>query len=285
MYQRILGDIMLALGLVYGAVLLRAAFRQREEVRRHRGSIPALAAMETGVFFCASTGISDFLIHTLLIKHFRLIDDEKRLPGTLVGCCLLPGAIFAWTLLRVENPVDLTTLIVCGVCVMAGALTGSRLVGRLRGEAVGRIMRLALIASLLVLMGKIILSAGRTGTALALSGGKLYAAAALCFFSGAVNMFGIPMKPTWTATFLLLGLSPLAALTMVQVLGELSPLAGGLEVVRSGNYQRKLVPCGVVFGSLGAAAGAALAVSLPPAVLNGLLLAVMLLAIAAMFRK
>ena len=206
---------MLALGLVYGAVLLRAAFRQREEVRRHRGSVPALAAMETGVFFCASTGISDFLIHTLLIKHFRLIDDEKRLPGTLVGCCLLPGAIFAWTLLRVENPVDLTTLIVCGVCVMAGALTGSRLVGRLRGEAVGRIMRLALIASLLVLMGKIILSAGRTGTALALSGGRLYAAAALCFISGAVNMFGIPMKPTWTATFLLLGLSPLAAVMAI----------------------------------------------------------------------
>ena len=285
MYQRFLGDIMLALGLVYGVVLLRAAFRQREAVRQARGSPAALAVMEAAVFFCASTGISDFLIHTLLVKRLRLIDDDKQLPGTLIACCLVPGAIFSWTLLRMESPVDIVTLAVCGACVMAGALVGTRVTDRLPGAIIVKVMRVALIASFVILVGKIVLSSGESGTAMGLSGIRLCVAGVLCFATALINMFGIPMKPTWTALFLILGLSPLAVLTLVLVLGELSPLAGGLEVVRSGNYQRKMAPCGVIFGSLGALLGTLLAISLPAAVLNGLLLAVMLLAIASMFRK
>lgn len=285
MYQRILGDSMLAVGLIYGAALLISAFRNREAVRAERGSLAALAAMEIPVFFCASMGISDYLIHTLLIKRLNLVSDDRHLPGTLVACCLLPGAIFAWTLLRVENPVDIVTLAVCGACVMVGALAGTQVTGRLSGALIGRIMRIALIVSFLVLVGKIALSSGETGTAMGLSGPRLYIAGVLCFLTALINMFGIPMKPTWTALFLILGLSPLAVLTMVLVLGELSPLAGGLGVVRSGNYQKKMAPCGVIFGSMGAILGTLLAVSLPAIVLNGVLLAVMLLAIASMFRK
>ncbi len=285
MYQRILGDSMLAVGLIYGAALLISAFRNREAVRAERGSLAALAAMEIPVFFCASMGISDYLIHTLLIRRLNLVSDDRHLPGTLVACCLLPGAIFAWTLLRVENPVDIVTLAVCGACVMAGALAGTQVTGRLSGALIGRIMRIALIVSFLVLVGKIALSSGETGTAMGLSGPRLYIAGVLCFLTALINMFGIPMKPTWTALFLILGMSPLATLTMVLVLGALCPLSGGVEVIRRGNFSRPMAVCAVTGGSAGAVLGAVLAVSLPAAALNIILLAVMLLAIITMFRR
>ncbi len=110
-------------------------------------------------------------------------------------------------------------------------------------------------------------------------------AAVVCFASGLLNMFGIPMKPTWTALFLILGLSPLATLTIVLVMGALSPISGGAEVVRRGNYSRPMAVCAVTGGSVGAVLGTVLAVSLPATLLNIILLAVMLLAIITMFRR
>ena len=130
-----------------------------------------------------------------------------------------------------------------------------------------------------------ILSAGRTGTATGLVPWQLCLAAAVCFGTALLNMFGVPMKPTWTALFLILGLSPLATLTMVLVLGALCPLSGGAEVVRRRNYSQKMAVCAVSGGAVGAVLGTVFAVSIPAMALNVILLAVMLLAIIAMFKK
>ena len=281
--QRILGAVILAAGVLYGAAILHGAYRERESLR----SGPALgliAALEAAVYFCASMGVSDFLLNTMIAQRLRLTND-KTLPGTVVACCLTPGAVTAFFLLRSENPVDLLTVVLCGAMVMAGSMTGSRLVSRFAPRVVETVRRTALIVSLLVLIGKIIISAGRTGEAMGLSSWKLAVAAVVCFAAGALNMFGIPMKPTWTAMFLAFGMSPLATLTTVLVLGALSPFSGGLEVVRRGNYNRKMASCGVLAGSVGVILGVLLAVSLPAALLNVLLIVVMLLAIITAFRR
>ncbi len=284
MGQRILGAAILAVGILYGVIILINASHDREQLKAGKGNLPLLAALEATVFFCASMGISDFLLNTLAAKKLRLTDD-KTLPGTLVACGLTPGAVIAFSLLRSDNPADLLTLVLCGALVMLGSAAGSRLVSRIDGKMVKTVMKTALVVSFLILIVKMIVSAGRTGEAIGLASWRLAVAAVICFASGLLNMFGIPMKPTWTALFLILGLSPLATLTMVLVLGALCPLSGGIEVIRRGNYCRKMAVCAVTAGVAGAVLGTLLAVSLPAMLLNIILLGVMLLAIITMFRR
>lgn len=283
MIQRILGDALLALGLIYGAVLLCRGWKARKALRQGT-SLLTVGACEAAVFFIASLGISDFLQNTLVSKKLRLAGD-KELPGTLVACSLTPGAIIARSLLGADHPVSAATLIPCGIAVIAGSLAGAKLVSGIEGGRLKKIMRFALIGSFLVLLVKTILTAGAAGTATDLHGWRVWLAAGLCLVTGVLNMFGIPMKPVWTAIFLLLGLSPLSTLTMVLVMGSLSPLSGGAKVLQSGNYHLKMAVCAVLFGSLGAILGTVLAISLPAGLLNGILIAVMLVAIIAMFRN
>lgn len=284
MGQRILSAVILAAGIFYGIAILTIAYRNKERLSAARGSVFLIALLEALVYFCASVGISDYLLNTLVAKKLRLTDD-KTLPGTLVACGLTPGAVIAFSLLRSDTPVDLAMVVLCGAAAMLGSVTGARLVSRFDGALVKTVMKIALVVSLLVLIGKMILSAGRTGTAMGLVSWKLAVAVIICFASALLNMFGIPMKPTWTALFLILGLSPLATLTMVLVLGALCPLSGGAEVIRRGNYSQKLAVCAVTGGAVGAILGTVFAVSLPATLLNVILLAVMLLAIIAMFKR
>ena len=284
MIQQILSIALLIAGLLYGLAILVLSWRDRERMRAEKGSWWALSAAEFLIFVCASVGISDFLPNTLLIKNARLTGD-REIPGTLVGCGLLPGAIIASSLLRTDNPISPLMLALCGVCVVVGSATGARLVSRFDGAMVKRIMLIALIASFLVLIGRMVLSAGASGTATSLPLPLLLLAAALCLVTAAVNMFGIPMKATWTALFLVMGLSPMTALTLVLVLASLSPISGGISVLKNGLYHRKAVLCSTIFGSAGALVGTAAAISLPANVLNGILLVVMLIAIVSMAKK
>ena len=83
---------------------------------------------------------------------------------------------------------------------------------------------------------------------------------------------------------LLLGLSPVAALTLTIVLGAVIPMSGGVSILRGGLYNRRLVLAAMTADSAAAVLGVALAVSLPPLVLNILLLLVMLIAVVQSFR-
>ena len=87
------------------------------------------------------------------------------------------------------------------------------------------------------------------------------------------------------AMFLLLGLSPLHTLTLLLVMCCIGPFGGAVPVLKSGNYHQKLACAAVLGGSLGAVLGSLLAISLPAALLNILLLAVMLIAIVSIFRE
>ncbi len=285
MFQKILGFAVLAIGAVYAVVILRSLYKDKEGFLAARGDLRLTAAAEFLVFAISCLGVSDFLLNTLVAKRFDLADD-RDLPGTMVGCTIVPSSLIACILLnRSSGGLDTLTLVLCAVCVMTGSVFGSRLVAGMDGAKIRMIMKIALIASLVFLIIKMIVSAGLTGTAAGLSGFKLILAAALCFFAGVVNMFGIPMKPTWTALFLIMGLSPLATLTMVLVLGAMTPLTGAVNVLKAGHYQKKMVGSAVVTGTMGALLGALTAVSIPGTTLNVTLVTVMLIAIVSMFKK
>ena len=282
--QKIIAAILLILGILYGAALLMRAMRDRGTFRQEKGSFPALCFWETVIYFCATVGISDFLLNTLLLSRLKITED-KNLPGTLVCACLLPGAIIAFFLLRVENPVHLSTLIPCCIAITAGSSAGAKFVTGLDGSKVRRFMTIALICSLAALLVRIGLTRGVSGTAADLSGVRLVLAILLSFAAGVVNMMGVPMKPANTAIFLLLGLSPLSTLTMVLVMACIGPMGGGLPVIKSGAYHQKLVCAAVIFGSAGAVIGSMVAISLSAGLLNALLILVMIIAIISMIRK
>lgn len=284
MFQQIIGSALLFIGLVYAAVLLFAFLKDREGTFRAKGDFRLLSVLELVVFVCASVGVSDYLLNTLISRHFHLTEDEE-LPGTLISCCLLPGAIIAFSLMRPDNPVDMKTLILCSICVVAGSLIGSHIVMQMDGRLIRKIMCAALAVSLVFVIIKMIITAGATGTAVGVSGARLVLAAALCLATGIINRFGIPMKPTWTAIFLLLGLSPLATLTMTLIIGALTPFAGGISVMKSGLYQKKMALAALIFGSAGAVIGTNLAISIPALALNVILIVVMVIAIVSMMRS
>ena len=125
-----------------------------------------------------------------------------------------------------------------------GSIIGARVVSRMSGGAIRAIMGVAMIASMGALILKMIVSAGAVGTAMDLSAWKLFIALPLMFGFGVINMFGVPMKPPAIALLLLLGMEPMAVLTVVMVMGVVSPMTGGVRVLRSGNYQRKPVLAG-----------------------------------------
>lgn len=282
MFQKIFAAVLLAIGIVYGIVAVCLTLHDREKLQTEPGRLPVIAANEIGVYLCASFGISDYLLNTLVLKYSKA--NDELLPGTLVSCCVTPGVILAFSLLwSNQNPIDTTTLVVCCVGIILGSIVGTRLAGKFDGSHIKNIMRVSLICSFLVLLLRTILSPIEAGAA-ALTGGKLILAGTLCFITSTINMFGISMKPTWTAIFLLLGLSSLTTLTLLLVVCALGPVTGGPQALHIGRYHRKTVLCGTIFGSIGALLGTLLAISIPALLLNIILLAVMLLAIITMFR-
>ena len=97
-------------------------------------------------------------------------------------------------------------------------------------------------------------------------------------------MMGVPCKPTLTALFLLLGLSPMCTLTLVLVMCGLSPVVGGAKFVKSGMYHKKTVLAAMTTGTVTAVIGCLIMITLPAMVLNIILLIVMLIAIISMLK-
>lgn len=282
--QRLIGLLILCLGLAYGAALLTRAARNKAAVLAEAGTLPQLALMEIGVFFCATLGVSDYLMNTLLLRGKRLVADEK-LPGTLVTCGLVPSAFIAFSLLQVDNPVALSTLLPCSAGIVLGSAAGAKVVSGMDGARIRRILLIALICALIALIARIVVARGAAGTATALTTPQLVFAVIVSFFWGAVNMIGVPMKPAGSAMFLLLGMSPIATLTMILVMGSIGPMGGGIPIIKSGRYQQKPACAAVVFGSVGAILGVLFAISISATLLNILLVAVMLIAIASLMRQ
>jgi len=284
MLLRIISFPILIAGIIYGIAIIYSAYRNKAQVCAEQGSFAALGPLEVIIYFFAASGISDFLLNTLMIKKLKLMEDDK-LPGTLVACCLVPSAIFSFSLLHKGAAIDPVSLLSCAAAIAIGSYIGSLMAGKFDGKSIKKIMVFALAASFAILVVKIIITRGAAGELTSLTGIKLIIAVVICFITGLINMFGIPMKPTWTALFLILGLSPISTLTMVLSVGYFGPLTGGINVIRSGNYHKKTALAASTFGALGAVIGVLLAVSISQGVLNIVLLLVMALAIFTMLRS
>ena len=281
---KLIGYFLAALGILYAVALLVSAVRRKEEFKNEKGNLLFLGLAEAIIYFFGTIGMSDFTLNTLVIRQQKLMDD-KTLPGTLITAALVPGSVIAFFLLQVENNVDLVTLLPCCVAITTGSVLGSRLVGKIEGRKIRKLMGFAMIFSMAAIILRMILDRGTSGTLNGLVFPKLAIAVVFCFFWGGVNMLGVPMKAAASAMFLLLGVSPLSTLTLVLVIGCIGPMGGGISIIREKRYHQKLCCASVVCGSLGAAVGSLLAIAVSPLVLNILLLAVLAIAIYTMLRN
>lgn len=281
--QSIVAFAILLLGVVYGMVLLAAARREKDAVRREPGAFWQHGLCQGIVYFFTTMGFPDFLLNTALLRKLEWVED-RLLPGTLVTCSLVPGSVIAFVYLQNGTAIDLLLLFSCMGAIALGSFTGARVVTQLRGETIRTIMGAAMLFSMAALLLKMAISSGAAGTATALSLMQLAIALPIVFFFGFINMFGVPMKPPAIALFLLLGLSPMATLTLVMAMGIASPLAGGVRVLRSELYGKKSALAALSFGTAGVLLGAAFTITLDAAVLTAILLLIMAATALSMLR-
>ena len=283
--QEILGYVFLALGVIWAAVLLTVILKNRQEAANEPGKpLPVMFITEAVVYFLATMGISDFLMNTIVFNRYKSGDTEI-LPGTVNLCAIVPGTVIAFTYLRTAEPIEAASLIICTVCMLAGTVLCALFLSGIDGKKLKKIIGIALVFSMFALVAKMIVSAGTTGSAAGISGVRLVIAGVVSLICGALNMMGVPCKPTLTALFLLLGLSPMCTLTLVLVMCGFSPIVGGTKFIRSGMYHKRTVLAAMTVGTVTAVIGCFVMISLPALALNIVLLCVMLIAIISMFKK
>ena len=233
----------------------------------------AKALAEVFVYFLATLGISDMILNTAIIKKMRWVEDEI-LPSTLLMCYLAPGLIIAGAYLVGNRNADYITLLVYIVSIMAGSYYGSGKVIKMDGASVRKFMGWAMIASIGALIVRLIVSAGTSGTAAGLHGWQFLIAVPFFFAMGCLNTFGLPAKPPVLSFLLILGLSPIAALTVI-AMGFVGPWTASIRYFKSGRYDKTMVKFAAVFGSIGALIGSFFALSINTYLLTAILIAVM----------
>lgn len=282
--QFAIGIVFLASSVLYGVYMTRSIFADRAWLSEAPGRLGVIMALEAGVYFVCTIGVSDFLLNTILCRRLHLAEPAAQ-PDCNICATIVPSGIIAFLYLRRAETVDWRLLVVFIVFMAAGSLIGSRTVGRMNGERIRRAMVIFLCVTLLSLIVKMILSAGMAPTATSLQGWKLGALGLTGFCAGFINMLGIPAKPLIATVALLLGLSPVTTLAVTLGAIPMSCVAGGINVAPRKKYNPKLILSAVTAGSIAAVIGCLLAISINVAVLNALLLVVIALAIVSLIKR
>ncbi len=270
--------------LVQIVALLRALPRQRITLPG-----PVNAAIAVGIGFVTNffdtLGIGSFATTTSLYKFLRFVPDE-RIPGTLnVGHTLptiLEAAIFI-VIVAVEPP----TLILLILASVVGAWLGAGFVARLprRGVQIGMGTALAVAAVLFIMMNLKGNQFGLTGTALGLSGVRLWIGVAVSLCLGALMTIGIGLYAPCMIMVSLLGMNPIAAFPiMMGSCAFLMPVAS-LRFIRF-NAFAMLPALGLTLGGIpGVWIAAHMVYHLPIAAVRWLVVVVVIYAAVVMLRS
>jgi uncharacterized membrane protein YfcA len=224
------------------------AMYQREE-----GNNLLLICSSPIIFFLSTFGISDFAISSILYRKKKLLPDHL-LPGTLNTQCVIPVAAMALSFITVIR-VDMITLVTCILSQVAGAYCGPRFITRFSA----RTIRICIGAGLFV--AAIFVAAGlfhlipSAGTATKLAGFKLVIAAVCLFLFGILNNIGIGSYAPTMVTIYALGLNPGVAFPIMMGASTFAVPIGSMQIIKYGNYSRKITLFAATLGLLGALLG------------------------------
>lgn len=282
--QHTIGFIFLAAGILYAVYIISDALRDREGFMAQPGTLKGNMIAEAIVYFFCTIGISDFVMNTIAVRRLKLAEPET-LPDCLITDGIVPGAFIAFLYLRNAPEVDTATLLVFMGGMAVGSFLGSRAVGKMKGETIRKALVVLLIAAMIAMVVKMIMSSGEPGTATSLSGAKLILMGACTLVFGFTNMLGIPAKPFTTTLLMLLGMSPITILTMLLGSVPVSVVTGGINVVRRKRYNKKMAVSAATIGCVTAFIGTMLAISINATVLNIILIGVIGIAVISLIRK
>lgn len=282
--QNFVGTFFLVCGLAYAAYIVANALKNRSWKSEQPGNLGILMAVEAAVFFFATLGISDFVMNTIVVRKLKLAKPEN-LPDCLIAATIMPGTFIAFLYLRGVEDIDAVTFITFLISLSVGSFIGSQIVGKMNGDSVRKALVLLLSAAVLCLIGRMVMDSGSYGTATSLSGVKLVILGALAMLFSCTNMLGIPAKPFLTTALLLIGLSPIATLTLILGAMPISGLTGGIAVMKKGCYNVKHALSAVTAGCAAAFVGCSLAISIDATVLNIILIGVIIIAIVSLIKK
>lgn len=255
-----------------------------EEAKQEKGNIVVCAIAEFLIYMAATFGFSDYVLGTTFFKKSGYVDDA-RIPGTLISSYIIPGLFIASTYLKGDLGCDTLTLVLCVVIYTIGTTIGSTLVAKFDAAKIKKIMGYAMIFSMIALIARLIISAGASGTAIGLHSWQFAVMLPIIFGLGIFNTMGVPMKPPLMSLFLLMGVSPLVTLTILMCMAVPAPIAGSINVFKTGRFHKKIFCCAATFGSLGAILGGYFALNVNTLVLTIVLLIAMAYVAYNMLKK
>jgi len=232
--------------------------------------------------FFDTLGIGSFAPTTAAFKFFRLVDD-RIIPGTMNVGHTLPVAAQAFIFITAIE-VEKLTLGALMAAALLGAVLGAGIVSRLPVRRVRLGMSAALLAvAMSMLAGQLrIFPSG--GTAAGLAGWKLAVAAAVISLLGALSTIGVGFYAPTMALVYALGMNPRLSFPLMMGSCAFLMTGAGARFVREGAYDRKAAT-GLTLGGLPAVFLAAfLVTSLPLTVLKWVVITVILITSATMFR-
>ena len=254
-----------------------------------RGRAPGVPTLfETALGFVTNffdtLGIGSFAPTTAIFKFRRMVPDEK-IPGTLNVGHSLPTLTEAFLFIAFVN-VDVLTLISMMAASVFGAWFGAGIVGRWPRRKVQIGMGISLLtAAFFFLMANFNVSLVPAGTALVLTGWKLWAGIVGSLALGALMTLGIGLFAPCMILVSLLGMDPKAAFPiMMGSCAFLMPVASA-RFIRLDSYSPRQA-LGLALGGLPGVLIAALIVkSLPLTAVRWLVVVAVLYASITMLRS
>ncbi|WP_026960264.1 sulfite exporter TauE/SafE family protein [Aliagarivorans taiwanensis] len=275
----------LVAGIIAYCALLYKSFRKQA----HYGRLdPNTSMLKVGVVgaianFLDTLGIGSFAIKTAFYKQFKMIDD-RVLPGTLNGQCVLPTMTQALLFIGAV-PVDPLTLISMIVASAVGAAVGAKYVANWNRQLVRLVMSISLLIVGILILAGLMGWFPLGGEKMGLTGLPLLIGIAGNFVFGALMTVGIGLYAPCMTLVYLLGMNPMAAFPiMMGSCAILSVFSSG-AFMRQGAFDAKAVLVVAIAGPIAVVVAATLVQNMNLEMLKWLLTVVVFYTAITMYRS
>ena len=270
MALRIIQIVLITYAVVVGTIIIRDFIKNREKDMSVKMQV-AHYILGFVVNFFDALGIGSFAPTCAAYAGFKMIDDDRKVPGTMNAGVAIP-VIFEALLFITAVEVKLTTLVPMVLCGIIGSLVGTRFQTKVSERMIQFILGLALFLGAILKLG--ILPGG--GMAVGLVGTKLVIACICNFILGFTLCFGIGNYAPCMCIVYFLGMSPLVAFPIMMCSGAMVSPTTGILNIKAGNVNRNAIMGMAAGGVIGVAIAVYIVKSMPISVLQWLVIAVVL---------
>jgi len=267
---RIIQIVLITYAVVVGTIIIRDFIKNREKDMSVKMQV-AHYILGFVVNFFDALGIGSFAPTCAAYAGFKMIDDDRKVPGTMNAGVAIP-VIFEALLFITAVEVKLTTL----VPMVLGSLVGTRFQTKVSERMIQFILGLALFLGAILMLGSKLGILPGGGMAVGLVGTKLVIACICNFILGFTLCFGIGNYAPCMCIVYFLGMSPLVAFPIMMCSGAMVSPTTGILNIKAGNVNRNAIMGMAAGGVIGVAIAVYIVKSMPISVLQWLVIAVVL---------